>query len=328
MPVNGIVSSVAGDGSYTVFLTSQPMPELAAHDVRIAVSAAGVNRADIYQAQGKYPPPEGASDILGLEVSGTITDIGSEVRTHVVGDEVCALLPGGGYANIVTVPEWRALPVPDAVDLVDAAGIPEVYATVFLNLFELARMKPTETVLVHGGSSGIGTAAIQLVKALGGSIFVTAGSDEKCRFCESLGADKAINYNRDDFVDIVQELTQGEGVQIILDMVGGDYIARNFKALGRGGRMVSIACINGAKLEGSMAPLLMKHLTWMGSTLRSRSEEEIYHLMQSLRNSVWPLFAAGKLRTVTDRMFPLGDAQQAHDYMQSGQHKGKILLSV
>lgn len=296
------------------------------NDILIKVAATGVNRADIYQAEGSYNPPSGVTDILGLEVSGEVVEIGKSVTMHEVGDKVCALLRGGGYADYVTVAEWRALPIPKRMDLVFASAIPEVFATVYLNIFELARLKPMETILIHGGSSGIGTAAIQLAKAFGSKVFVTAGDKEKCKFCEELGADKAINYKTEDFVSVVKALNDGKGVDVILDMVGGDYFQKNLKALRVKGRLVCIAFLHGARVEMNFAPLLLKNLTIIGSTLRSRSEKTVHELMQSLRTVVWPLFESGAVNPVIDSVFDFEDADTAHARMRGFEHMGKIIL--
>lgn len=321
------VSSPGND--YTLELRDNiAPPTLAEQDVLIKVAAAGVNRADIYQAQGSYDAPEGVSGILGLEVSGTIVAMGGKVRSHAMGNKVCALLLGGGYADYVAVPEWRVLPVPDGITMMQAAVIPEVAFTCYQALMECARLQPGETVLIHGGASGIGTFAIQLAKAFGATVYATAGNEDKVALCEKLGALRAINYQEENFVELVKKMTGGKGVNVILDMVGGKYFQKNLKMLAMNGRMVSIAFIEGATAEINMASLLMKNLTWQGFTLRSRTEEQIYNLAQSVRSVVWPLLEEKKIRMMMDKAFPLSEAQKAHKRMLGFSHMGKIVLVV
>jgi NADPH2:quinone reductase len=314
------------DGTYQLDVTPCDLPELDVYDVLIEVVASGVNRADIYQAQGNYPATEGASNILGLEVSGVIVAMGADVRSVSVGDKVCALLQGGGYTSHAIVREHRVLPIPSGVELLDAAGIIETFTTAYLNLFEVACMRPGHVVLVHGGASGVGTAAIQLAKAFGVEVIVTAGNDKKCQLCENLGASLAINYKTDDFVERVKTYTGGKGVDIVLDMVGGDYLQRNMKVLAFGGTLVSIAFIEGAKTEINLAQMLMKNLTLKGSTLRNKGDIEIYELMQSMREIVWPLFESGQVRVIVDSVLPFSEANDAHSRMLGFDHAGKILL--
>lgn len=312
---------------YSLGLEASEIPEnLSDNDVLIKVAAAGVNRADLYQAEGKYRPPAGASQILGLEVSGEIVKIGKNVKSQAVGSKVCALLQGGGYAEYVSVPEWRVLSVPKNIDLIHAAGIPEVFFTAYLNLFELANLKPSETVLIHGGASGVGTAAIQIASQFGAKVITTAGSDEKCRLCEKLGASLAINYKKQDFLEKITEFTGGNGVNVILDMVGGSYLQRNLKVLANRGHMVIIGFIESNVAEVNLAPVLLKNLTIKGSTLRSQSEEDIYNLVQSIRNNIWPLFESGKISPVIDSIFKFDEAMKAHEKMRGFAHSGKILL--
>jgi putative PIG3 family NAD(P)H quinone oxidoreductase len=294
--------------------------------VLIRVAAAGINRADLLQAQGRYPPPEGASPVPGMEISGEIVALGAGVVDFEAGETVCALVAGGGYAEYCTAPAGSVLRLPKGVDVVEAAGLPEAYFTVWTNLMDAARLRAGETVLIHGGSSGIGTAAIQLCKALGHTVFATAGSGEKCAACEGLGADRAINYREEDFVSAIAQATAGEGVDVILDMVGGDYIERNFHALSRSGRLVNIAFQKGARTEVNFAPMLMKRLSFMATTLRGRSSEEKSQIRDAVRAQVWPLIAAGAIRPVVDQVFPLDQAQAAHEKMRAGHHIGKILL--
>lgn len=314
-----------GEG-YQLTLAEGQTPELGTYDVLIKVAASGVNRADIYQAEGNYPPPEGASDILGLEVSGEIIAMGEEVRSHAVGNKVCALLAGGGYADHVVVSESDVLPIPEGVDTVTAAGLPEAFATAYLNLMELGRLKPGKSVLIHGGASGVGTAGIQLASALGATVYTTAGSKEKCALCASLGAVKAINYKEQDFVAEIKAATDGAGVDVVLDMVGGEYFQKNFSALSKKGKLISIAFLGGAKAEVNFAPLLMKNLSIEGSTLRSKGTLEKNELLRSVKQVVWPLIENGQIKPVIDTVFDAIEAQEAHDYMRENKTMGKLLL--
>jgi NADPH2:quinone reductase len=311
---------------YRLVLEETERPGAGPGEVLIRVAAAGVNRADLLQGQGRYPPPAGASPILGMEVSGEIAACGAGVEVFDAGQKVCALVAGGGYAKFCTAPAGSVLPVPDGIDVVEAAGLPEAYFTVWTNLIDSAGLRPGESVLIHGGSSGIGTAAIQLCKALGHAVFATAGSAEKCAACERLGASRAINYRDADFVSIIEQATAGKGVDVILDMVGGDYIERNLRALARSGRLVNIAFQKGAKAEVNFAPMLAKRLSFMATTLRGRSNEEKARIRDAVEAHVWPLIARGAIRPVVDRIFPLADAQAAHENMRAGHHIGKILL--
>ena len=296
-------------------------------EVLIKVAAAGVNHADLIQARGGYPPPPGAPDTLGLEVSGVIADVGTNVSEWNVGDRVCALLGGGGYAEYVAVSQLCVLPVPKDVSLVDAAALPEVHFTVWTNLMDAARLKAGESVLIHGGSSGIGTAAIQLCAARGHKVFATAGSKEKCAACEKLGAVRAINYREEDFVDVIKSATDGKGVDVILDMVGGDYIEKNFRAAAIWGRIVNIAFQKGMVAEVNFASMLMKRLSFMATTLRARSNAEKGAIRDAMRREVWPLIEAGKIRPVVDQVFPLAEAGAAHARIAGGTHIGKLLLT-
>ncbi len=296
-------------------------------EVLIKVAAAGVNHADLIQTRGGYPPPPGAPDTLGLEVSGVIADVGTNVSEWNVGDRVCALLGGGGYAEYVAVSQLCVLPVPKDVSLVDAAALPEVHFTVWTNLMDAARLKAGESVLIHGGSSGIGTAAIQLCAARGHKVFATAGSKEKCAACEKLGAVRAINYREEDFVDVIKSATDGKGVDVILDMVGGDYIEKNFRAAAIWGRIVNIAFQKGMVAEVNFASMLMKRLSFMATTLRARSNAEKGAIRDAVRREVWPLIEAGKIRPVVDQVFPLAEAGAAHARIAGGTHIGKLLLT-
>jgi NADPH:quinone reductase len=285
-----------------------------------------VNRPDLMQRLGKYPPPPGASDIPGLEVSGTIEAVGADAGAWKVGDRVCALLAGGGYAEYCVAPAPQCLPAPRAVDLAEAGAMPETFFTVWTNVFERGRLKRGEALLVHGGSSGIGTAAIQIACALGARVFATAGSAEKCAACERLGAERAINYRDADFVDAVRQSTGGKGVDVVLDMVGGDYFPRNIEALAVEGRLVQIATLRGGKSEIVLPAIMQRRLTITGSTLRARSVAEKGAIARALLEHVWPLVEAGRVKPIVYRSFALGDAAAAHRLMESGEHIGKILL--
>jgi NADPH2:quinone reductase len=313
---------------YRLSIEEIPKPSPCAGEVLIAVAAAGLNHADLAQAKGLYPPPRGAPDTLGLEVSGTIAELGTNVAGWKTGDKVCALLAGGGYAQFALASAKCLLPVPGNVDLVEAAGLPEVHFTVWTNLMDAARLAPGESVLIHGGSSGIGTCAIQLCAARGHKVFTTAGSAGKCAACEKLGASRAINYREDDFVDVVRKETGGKGVNVILDMVGGDYVQKNMSAAALWGRVVNIAYMKGMSAEVNFAPLMMKRLSLMATTLRARSNDEKGAIRDVLAREVWPLVAAGRIKPVVDRVFPLGEAQAAHARMAGSGHIGKILLAL
>ena len=304
---------------------ARPVPD--ANQLLIKVAAAGVNRADLLQAQGKYPPPPGAPLTLGMEVSGDIVEAGADC-THQVGDRVCALLPGGGYADYALADDCCVLPVPAGLALADAAALPEALFTVWTNLIDTAGLKSGETVLIHGGSSGIGTAAIQLARVLGAEVLVTAGGAENCQRCVELGAAQAIDYHAEDFVAGVAAATNGHGADVILDMVGGDYIGRNFAAAAKGGRIVNIAFQKGATATVNFAPMLQKRLTFTATTLRGRTITEKGAIRDALLKNVWPRIEAGKIKPVIDRIFPLEEACAAHTHMAAGGHFGKILLRV
>jgi len=306
-----------------------PVPSMGAAEVLIRVFAAGINRPDILQRQGHYPPPPGASLIPGLEVAGEIAAVGEQVRGWRVGDQICALLSGGGYAQYASVPAVQCLPVPAGLTLVQAATLPETFFTVWLNLFRRAGLKSGETVLVHGGASGIGTTAILLARAFGAQVLTTAGSPEKCAACRALGAARAINYRLEDFVAAVHESTQGRGVDVILDMVGGEYVQRNITAAAPDGRIALIAVQGGARAEIDLRQILVKRLKIMGATLRPQSSAAKGLLAQDLLQNVWPLFADGRLTAPPiHASFPLQAAAQAHALMESGSHIGKIVLLV
>ena len=306
----------------------RPRPAPAAGEVLIKVAAAGVNRPDVMQRLGHYPPPPGITDIPGLEVAGTVEAVGAGVSDWKPGDRVCALVAGGGYAEYCVAPAPQCLPVPAGMDFVHAAAIPETFFTVWTNVFERGRLALGESLLVHGGASGIGTTAIQLAHALGSRVFATAGSAEKCSACEKLGAERGINYKTEDFVAAVKPLTDGRGVDVVLDMVGGDYVPRNMDALAMDGRLVSIAVMNGVKATINILTMMQKRLTLTGSTLRTRPIAEKGAIADALRQHVWPLLEAGKAAPVIHATFPLADAAAAHRVMESGTHIGKLVLVV
>lgn len=307
---------------------TRPVPEPGHDEILIKVAAAGVNRPDVLQRLGGYAPPPGASDIPGLEISGTVAALGAGVTRYQVGDQLCALVAGGGYAEYCVAPEAQCLDVPKGFDLVQAAAIPETFFTVWTNVFDRGRLTGGETFLVHGGASGIGTTAIQLAKAFGARVFTTASTDEKCREIEKLGAERAINYKTEDFVEVVKELTDGRGVDLILDMVGGDYIQRNISALAVEGRLVYIAFLGGAKAEVNFAPVMLKRLTITGSTLRPQSIQAKSDIGRRLEEKVWPLLSAGSVAPVMDSEFPLREAAKAHARIDDSAHIGKIVLKV
>lgn len=305
---------------------AQPRPRPG--EVLIRTAAAGVNRADLLQAKGRYPPPPDAPTTLGLEASGIVTEIGPGVESVRIGEPVCALLTGGGYAEFAVAAEECVLPLPDGIALADAAGLPEALFTVWTNLFDTARLKSGETALIHGGSSGVGTIAIQLCAAMDCRVFATAGSPEKCAACKALGATRAINYHSEDYVQVVRQATEGKGVDVILDMVGGAYIERNFQAAALWGRIVNIAFQSGSVATVNFAPMLQKRLTFAATTLRSRSNAEKRTIRDALRTRVWPLVEAGRIKPVIDSRFLLADAGAAHARMAANAHIGKILLTV
>ena len=320
------IAMEAPGGPEVLVLATGPVPRPATGEVLIRVAAAGINRPDILQRTGNYPPPPGASPILGLEVSGTVVALGAEVTGWHEGDAVCALVAGGGYAEYCVAPAPQCLPVPKGVALVDAAGLPETFFTVWTNVFDRGRLAAGESFLVHGGSSGIGTTAIQLARAFGARVFATAGSPEKCAVCRDLGAERAIDYRQEDFVAVLKEATQGRGVDVILDMVGGPYVEKNLRSLALEGRLVQIAFLQGSKVTLDLAHLMMRRQTITGSTLRPRPVAEKAAIARNLRDKVWPLIEAGKVRPVIDRTFPLAEAAAAHRLMESSAHIGKILL--
>ena len=305
-----------------------PIPKPKPGEVLIKVAAAGINRPDVLQRMGKYAPPPGASDVLGLEVAGTVAALGDQVTTWKVGDEVCALLSGGGYAEYCVAPAPQCLPLPKGFSMVEGAGVPETFFTVWTNVFERGKLQPGETILIHGGSSGIGTTAIQLAKAFGAKVFTTAGSADKCGFCAKLGADVAINYRTSDFVEEVKKYTDGKGVDLIIDMVGAPYIEKNISLLKVEGRLVQIAFLQQSRATIDFMPVMIKRLTITGSTLRPRSVEQKSQIAQVLKREVWPLLETGKVKPVIHSTFPLIEAATAHRLMESSQHIGKIILTV
>jgi putative PIG3 family NAD(P)H quinone oxidoreductase len=315
-------------GAEVLTLAELPDPVPGAGEVLIEVAAAGVNRSDIGQRQGGYPPPAGAPDWPGLEVSGTIASLGAGVRGFGVGDRVCALVAGGGYASLAVAPAGQVLPVPATVDLVDAAGLPEVVATVWSNVFMLAGLRAGETLLVHGGSSGIGTMAIQLARSHGCRVAVTAGTRQKLEACRRLGADILIDYHAEDFVESVLAATDGVGADVILDPIGGGYLRRNLSALARRGRLVIIANQSGQRGELDIRTLMGKWATVYGTTLRARPAAEKDEIFASVRENVWPLVEAGQLVPVIDSRIPLAEARRAHERLESSAHTGKVLLTL
>ncbi len=308
---------------------NRPVPQVRAGEVLIRVAAAGVNRPDVMQRKGAYPPPPGVTDIPGLEVAGEIVRVGTDVASRTLGERVCELVAGGGYAQYVAAPAEQCLPIPSSLSVVEAAALPETFFTVYLNVFERAFLAPGETLLVHGGSSGIGTTAILLAKAHGARVFVTAGTRSKCDACLALGADRAILYRDEDFVAAIQEATGGRGVDVILDMVGGDYLARDVAAAAVGGRIALIALLGGARAEVDLRPFLVKRLQLSASTLRPQSVEVKGRLARALLERVWPWFESGRLRAPpVHARFPLVEAWRAHELMEGGGHVGKIVLTV
>ncbi|MCX5580139.1 NAD(P)H-quinone oxidoreductase [Kaistia terrae] len=308
--------------------TQRPVPHPFEHEILIRVAAAGVNRPDVAQRQGHYPPPKGASDLPGLEVAGHVAALGRNCTRFAVGDAVTALVAGGGYAEYVTVNETNALPVPQGFSMIEAAALPETFFTVWHNVFERCGLKSGDVFLVHGGTSGIGTTAIQLAKAFGATVLATAGSPEKCAACVDLGATRAINYHLEDFVDVVKEATDGHGADVILDMVGGDYIERNFSAAAFDGHIAQIAFLNGPIADVNFTRLLVKRLTLTGSTLRPRSVAFKAGIAAALREKVWPLLEKRQILPRIDATYPLAQAAEAHRRMEASSHIGKIVLTL
>ena len=325
--MKAITIPTPGDADALV-LDEVPTPEIAADEVLVQVAAAGVNRADLMQRQGFYPPPPGSSSYPGLEVSGTISVVGRDVTGWVVGDQVCALLSGGGYAEQVAVPAAQLLPVPDGVSLVDAAALPEVVATVWSNVFMTANLQPGQTILVHGGSSGIGTMAIQLARAVRARVAVTAGTAYKLEACRALGAEILINYREQDFVQVLADATRGHGADVILDNIGAKYLARNVDALAVNGRLVIIGLQGGVKAELDISTLLRKSAAVIATSLRGRSAAEKATIVAAVREHVWPLVESGQVRPVVHRTFALAQAPDAHRELEASTHIGKVLLTT
>lgn len=329
LPTEMTVIEISTPGLPEVLIPARrPMPRPGPGDVLIQVAAAGVNRPDVLQRYGKYPPPPGAPDTPGLEVAGTVVAVGQGVAWPKLGEAVCALVAGGGYADHAIAPAPQCLPVPKGLSMIEAAALPETFFTVWTNVFERGQLQAGESVLIHGGSSGIGTTAIQLARAFGATVYATAGTPEKCAACERLGAAKAINYRTEDFVAATQQATGGEGLHLILDMVGGEYVQRNMAALRMEGRLVQIAFLKGSKTEVDLTPLMRKRLTFTGSTLRPRSIAEKGAIAAALRAKVWPLIEAGTVKPVIHATFPLARAADAHTLMEADTHIGKIVLTV
>lgn len=320
---------ITGPGGPDVLQLAERRAPLAADDeILIHVAAAGVNRPDVMQRYGLYPPPPGASDIPGLEVAGTVEAVGKDVDQWRPGDSVCALTNGGGYAEYVSAAAGQCLPIPSGLSMAEAASLPETFFTVWTNVFHRGRLRSGESFLVHGGTSGIGVAAIQMAAAMGARVFATAGSDAKCKACRELGAEIAINYREEDFVEVLKEATAGQGVDVILDMIGGDYIDKNLHLAAIEGRIVNIAFQNGFKATVDFVPLLMNRVTLTGSTLRPQSSQAKAAIATALREHIWPLIEAQKIKPIVYKTFPLKEAAAAHRLMESSEHIGKILLSV
>ncbi|MDO3644879.1 NAD(P)H-quinone oxidoreductase [Mucilaginibacter sp. L3T2-6] len=315
-------------GPEVLHIEERPIPAYGPDEVLIKVHASGINRPDVFQRKGNYPPPAGVpADIPGLEVAGIVAEIGAAVTRLKVGDKICALVSGGGYAEYCNVPEGQCLPVPGNLNFTEAASLPETFFTVWSNVFDRGQLKGDETLLVHGGSSGIGVAAIQMGNTLGHKVFVTAGSDDKCRFCEDLGAAKAINYKTENFADAIKELTGGRGVDVILDMIGGDYTPGNLQSLAEDGRLVLINTMSGKDVQVDLSIVMRRRLTITGSTLRARDTSFKSAIAQNLEKNIWPLVESGKIKPVIYEIFPAEKAAKAHKLMESSEHTGKIILS-
>jgi NADPH2:quinone reductase len=308
-------------------IEERPMPACSADEVLVKVAAAGVNRPDVSQRKGHYPPPPGASpDIPGLEIAGTIIETGANVTRWKTGDKICALVTGGGYAEYCSVPAGQCLPIPGNLSFGEAASLPETFFTVWSNVFDRGKLQRGETLLVHGGSSGIGVAAIQMAKTMGSTVYVTAGTEKKCRFCEDLGAAKAINYELEIFEEEIKELTKGKGVDVILDMIGGDYTAPNIRSLANDGRLVLINMMMGKDVQVDLSRVMTKRLTITGSTLRARDTAFKAAIAQNLEKTIWPLLASGQIKPIINAVFPAEKAADAHKLMESSEHIGKIVL--
>lgn len=309
-------------------LAECPKPTFTADEVLVKVAAAGINRPDVFQRKGNYPPPVCApQDIPGLEIAGTVFEVGANVTRWKIGDKVCALVVGGGYAEYCNVPAGQCLPIPENLSLIEAASLPETFFTVWSNVFDRGHLQKDESLLIHGGSSGIGVTAIQMAKALGSTVYVTAGSDEKCKFCEELGAAKAINYKTENFAEGIKKLTNNKGVDVILDMIGGDYTAPNLQALAEEGRLVFINTMKGKDVNIDLSVVMRKRLTIIGSMLRSREVSFKATIAQNLEKNIWPLLQSGEIKPVIYKVFPAQQAAAAHQLMESSEHIGKIVLS-
>lgn len=329
LPANMTAIEIIEPGGPEVLVPcTRPVPEPGAGEVLINVAAAGINRADTMQREGRYPMPPGVTDIPGLECAGTVAALGEGVDGWKIGEALCALVSGGGYAEYCTAPAPNCLPVPLGLDLIEAGTVPETFFTVWDNIFVRGHLAAGEILLVHGGSSGIGTTAIQLSKAFGARALATARTAEKCAACEALGAERAINYLEEDFVQIVKEVTGGKGVDVILDIVGGDYVARNLASLAIDGRLVQVATQKGRKVEIDVSLLMRNRLTFFGTVLRARSVAEKAEIAAGLREKVWPLFETGALKSLIHTRFPLAEAKEAHVLMDSSEHIGKIVLVI
>ncbi|HXI48375.1 MAG TPA: NAD(P)H-quinone oxidoreductase [Steroidobacteraceae bacterium] len=323
-----VVEIAAPGGPEQLKTAVRPIPQPGEGEVLVRVEAAGVNRPDVMQRQGRYPPPPGASDLPGMEIAGEIVALGAKVSGLSVGDKITSLLPGGGYAAYAIAAAPLCMPIPTGLSMVEAAAIPETYLTVWTNLFERGGCKSGDTVLIHGGTSGIGTTAIQLAKAWGARVYATAGTEKKARACEALGAVRGIDYKTEDFVEVMRAQTKGEGVDITLDMVAGSYVQRNLDIAAVEGRVVTISLLGGSRAEINMGMVLTKRLTLTGSTLRSRSVAQKAAVADAVRKNVWPLLAAGKVRPVIFATFPLAEASEAHRLMETSNHIGKIVLTL
>jgi len=328
LPASMTVIAIREFGAPEMLVPEQrPVPKPGEGELLVKVEAAGVNRPDVFQRMGNYPPPKGVTDIPGLELAGEVVALGPNTKRYKVGDKVTALVAGGGYAQYCAVPEPQALPIPKGVTMVEAAAMPETFFTVWHNMFERGQLSSGQTVLIHGGSSGIGTTAIMLAKAFGAKVFATAGSKEKCDACVKLGADVAINYKTEDFVAVVKRETKEVGVNVVLDMVGGDYIERNYDASAIEGRICQIAFLGSSKATVNFRTMLAKRLTHTGSGLRPRSVADKGKMAQALEEKVWPLLNAGKCKPIIDSTYPAAEAAKAHARMESSQHIGKIVLT-
>lgn len=323
-----VIEILEPGGPEALVVGQRPVPRPGEGEVLVEVAAAGVNFPDVMQRRGKYPPPPGASDIPGLEIAGAVVEAGPKVDAFGPGDEVCALVSGGGYAEYCTAPAPQCLPVPHGLDMVAAAAIPETFFTAWTNLIDGGRLKEGESVLIHGGSGGIGTAAIQIARVVGARVFATARTAEKCAMCEELGAERGINYQGEDFVEIVAQITDGRGVDVILDIVAGDYVARNLKALAMEGRLVQVAVQKGPKAEVPIFMIMQKRLTFTGSTLRPRSVAQKGAIAAAVKEKLWPRFESGGIKPLIHTTFPLAQASEAHALMESSAHIGKIVLTM